>query len=62
MVVFPAPDGDDKTSINPRRSILPDVSAMPNSTDILDLFAQLFDCCFKCQTDPRQLDVRRFGT
>ena len=57
MVVFPAPDGDDKTSINPRRSILPDVSAMPNLLDILDLFAQLFDGCFQCETDPRQLHI-----
>ena len=55
MVVFPAPDGDDKTSII--RAVRSSRCIRHANFDILDLFAQLFDGCFQCETDPRQLHI-----
>src|SRR4051794_22894641 len=53
-VVLPAPDGEDSTSISPRRWIL--------SFDILGLFAELVDNRLKGETGARQCNVGRLGT
>src|ERR1700759_2592094 len=52
-VVLPAPDGEDSTSIKPRRCI---------SLDILGLLAELVDHCLQRQPDPRQCAIGGFGT
>src|SRR5512139_2981109 len=54
-VVLPAPDGDDRTSINPRRWI----AEVPLSFDILDLLPQALDGALQIDADARQLDVGR---
>src|SRR5215213_4606364 len=54
-VVLPAPDGDDRTSINPRRWI----ADVPLSFDILDLLPQALDGALQIDADARQLDVGR---
>ena len=58
MVVLPAPEGDDRTSMRPRRAI-PD-EGMDRSAlfDILYLLAQTLDGRLKIKTQPGQLDIR----
>src|SRR4029077_19689384 len=53
-VVLPAPEGEDSTSIRPRRAI-----AAP-SLDILHLLAHLLDGALQVDADARELDVGRF--
>src|SRR6478735_7950754 len=57
-VVFPAPDGEDRTSIRPRRWI----SGVSASFDILDLLAHALDGALQIDADARQLDVGRLRT
>src|SRR5512139_3596913 len=54
-VVLPAPDGDDRTSMSPRRWI----AEVPLSFDILDLLPQALDGALQIDADARQLDVGR---
>src|SRR5476649_1672765 len=54
-VVLPAPEGEDRTSIKPRRWTA-NVSA---SFDILHLLPHALDGALQIDADPRQLDVRR---
>jgi len=48
IVVFPAPDGDDSTSISPRRDRDRNVVPLFN---ILHLFSKLFDGRLELQSD-----------
>src|SRR6185436_11524235 len=57
-VVLPAPEGEDKTSIRPRRWI----AAASASFDILDLLPHALDGAFQIDADSRQLDVGRLRT
>src|SRR5260370_12046198 len=67
-VVFPAPDGEESTSIRPRRRTsryplsLSLVTLRPTLFDVLDLLAQLLDRDLEIEPDPRQLDIAGFGT
>ena len=47
MVVLPAPEGDERTSIRPRRCIVRAV----NLFNVLNLFAQLVDCALQIQPE-----------
>src|SRR5258706_14388511 len=66
-VVLPAPEGDDRTSINPRRRI--SVNPLCGSAgtmalplfDVLDLFAQLLNGDLEVEADARQFDIGRLG-
>src|SRR5436853_747127 len=61
MVDLPAPDGDDSTSIRPRRAIIGSVMTCPVPLlDILDLLAELINRRFEAEADPGQAGVRRF--
>src|SRR5438105_15876100 len=54
-VVLPAPDGEDSTSINPRRWMV----GASASFDILDLLPHPLDSTLEIDADARQLDVGR---
>ena len=62
-VVLPAPEGDDSTSISPRRAI---VALLPlrlrhRSLQVLHLLAELLDHAFQLQADIGELDVVGLG-
>src|SRR3990170_6863073 len=69
IVVLPAPDGDDSTSINPRRRMPAKPSFEPAaciapvtpSLDVLDLLAQPLDRGLEPEADAGKLDVGRLG-
>src|SRR6476469_6030800 len=54
-VVLPAPDGEDRTSIRPRRWM----AGASASFDILDLLPHALDGALEVDADARQLDVGR---
>src|SRR5476649_1432529 len=54
-VVLPAPDGEDRTSIRPRRWI----AGASASFDILHLLPHALDGALQIDADARQLDVRQ---
>src|SRR5690348_10218042 len=59
-VVLPAPDGDESTSMSPRRRAS---IALPDGLfDILGLLSKLVDDRLEAKTDAREFDVRRLGT
>src|SRR3546814_19136419 len=65
MEVLPAPDGDDSTSMRPRRRMsgppfVPSVT--PSSLDVLDLLAEPLDGRLHGEADPGQLHVGRIRT
>ena len=61
-VVLPAPDGDDSTSIRPRRAIgLGSWHARHRSLQVLHLLAELLDHGLELQADIGQLDVVGLG-
>ena len=74
MVDLPAPDGDDRTSINPRRAIVVFIfegdevfgvegaGLMVVSLQILNLFAELVDHDFQFQSCCRYSSGVGFGT
>src|ERR1700730_56683 len=55
-VVLPAPDGEERTTIKPRRS-----SNCISLLDILDLFAELLDLDAQFEAEPRQARVVRLS-
>src|SRR5262245_29974389 len=67
-VVLPAPEGEDRTSISPRRLISANplccstLTAKAPLFDVLDLLAKLLDGHLEVDAQTRQLDVGRLGT
>jgi hypothetical protein len=55
--VFPAPEGEDRTSINPRRAITFGMASP--SLDIRGLFAQTIDLRLEVEADPGEFEIRR---
>lgn len=53
-VVLPAPEGDERTSNNPRRAMLVWLFLL----NVLDLFAELIDDGFQFKTDGGEFFVR----
>src|SRR5205807_5748208 len=64
-VVLPAPEGEDRTSMRPRRATTAPLrwsfSAGIASFQILDLLAELLDHALELEPDIGELDVVRFG-
>ncbi len=57
-VVLPAPDGDDNTSISPRRAMILDLAwPAPSLLQILHLLAELLDHGLQLEADIGQLQV-----
>ena len=63
-VVFPAPDGEDSTSIRPRRATAPSRFTVTGfcSLNILCLFTELVDHCFQFNADLCQRCIVGFRT
>src|SRR3546814_14532142 len=64
MVVLPAPDGEDSTSIRPRRAILIDAPEPETALfllDILGLFAQPVDHQLEVEPDGGQSRIEGLG-
>src|SRR6185369_9164646 len=59
IVVFPAPEGEESTSIRPRRctSTNPVITPRTPSLDILDLLAQLLDRRFELNAEIGQGEI-----
>ena len=61
-VVLPAPDGEDRTSIKPRRATVLCFAAPASSLfHILDLLAELFDRGLQLKPDIGELDIIGLG-
>ena len=64
IVDLPAPDGDDRTSIRPRRAIRRAgvlATAAEKLIDVLNLLAELLDGRLQIEPDAGEFDVRRLG-
>ena len=64
IVDLPAPDGEDSTSIRPRRAMPPARrrrSSIGSSLDVLHLLAHLLDGRLQVEADAGQLDVAGLG-
>src|SRR5690242_16530562 len=67
IVVLPAPEGEERTSISPRRltSMKPDdpaaVLIKSSSLDVLDLLAQLLDRRLQVDADAGEADIGTLG-
>src|SRR5437763_17115928 len=59
-VDFPAPDGEDTTSIRPRRAM--SALILNLSFDVLYLLAKLIDHGFQREPDMGELNIRGFRT
>src|SRR6478672_1021276 len=64
-VVFPAPDGDDRTSMSPRRAMTVDLdfwlaARAISLFQVLHLLAELFDHALELEPDIGQRDIVRF--
>src|SRR3569623_574806 len=68
IVVLPAPEGEERTSISPRRltSMNPEdpvgLLIKPSSLDVLDLLAQLLDRRLQVDPDAGEADIGALGT
>src|SRR5687767_14863908 len=60
-VVLPAPEGDDNTSIRPRRATVSPSSCAIPLLQILHLFAELLDHALQLKADIGQFQVIGFG-
>jgi len=62
-VVLPAPDGEERTSIRPRRATLSSFSrmAIARSLQVLHLLAELFDDAFKFKTNVGEFKIVGLG-
>src|ERR1044072_2130876 len=68
IVVLPAPEGEERTSISPRRltSMKPDdagavITLESSSLDVLDVLAQLLDRRLQVEPDAGEADIGALG-
>ena len=62
-MVLPAPDGDERTSISPRRTAAPGCACCPDIAllQVLHLLAELLDDALELQADIGEFDIVRLG-